>query len=191
MGNIIDKSYKFYCEESHDIKDRAIIFLDHANIFHSIKDFHIHKVRIDYKKFKKIVAQGYHLVGAIAYLGIPQIATSKEAQKKIRFIKYLKSAGFIPNISRLRVFPDGSTKQKLIDILIHKEMTLLAEEDAYDIAILMSGDSDFIFAVESIQEMGKIVEILSWEESLSNKMINVAGTDHIHYIDDIFDEIIR
>ena len=55
----------------------------------------------------------------------------------------------------------------------------------------MSGDSDYIYAIESIQEMGKIVEVWSWEESLSKRLIHVAGTSHIHYIDDIFDDIIR
>ena len=183
-----DNSVQFYIEKSGIIKDRMIIFLDHANLFHPIIPYNI---RIDYIKFKEIIAQNYHLVVPIAYLGIPRKKYTKQYRKKFRFVRYLQSAGFHTEIVKLQVRPNGTMRQRLIDMQIHKDMINLAEQDAYDIAALLSGDSDLVDTVRRVIKMGKKVFVYSWEQALSKKYKQVVGKNNIFYIDDMCDDIVK
>jgi uncharacterized LabA/DUF88 family protein len=164
------------------IPKRVMIFMDHANIFYNLQK---QDIRIDYKRFKEILSKDYHLVGAFAYLGVPEkIPSSKEG-----FLKYIEGAGYVVQKRPLRKFADGSTKQKGIDIYIYKDLVELAEEDAYDKAVLVSGDGDFVDAVKRLKRLKKLYEVWSFRNSLSKLLRKEAGEDKIHYIDDILNEI--
>ncbi|MCK4381277.1 MAG: NYN domain-containing protein, partial [Candidatus Lokiarchaeota archaeon] len=65
----------------------------------------------------------------------------------------------------------------------------LAEEDTYDKAVLISGDSDFLDVVRKLKELKKEIEIWSFKKSISRSLIEEAGYENVHYIDDILDEI--
>ena len=164
------------------VKDRAIIFLDHGNVFHNLL---LERVRIDYQKFMDLTVLEYNLVGAIIYLGVPP----NQKPEREKFIKYLESLKVWVQKLPIKVFPDGRKKQKRIDTRIHGELVDLANEDAYDVAILVSGDADFIDAVIKIKKMGKRVNVWSFERSLSNQLREVAGEGNVHFIDGVLEEI--
>ena len=90
----------------------------------------------------------------------------------------------------IKVFPDGRKKQKGVDTKIYAELVDLAIEDAYDVAILVSGDADFIDAVIRIKRMGKKVKIWSFERSLSNDLRETVGRENAYSIDTVSDQII-
>lgn len=50
------------------------------------------------------------------------------------------------------------------------DMVLFAKQDLYDVAILVSGDGDFIPAVERIKDMGKIVEVASFSDEICGEL---------------------
>jgi len=163
-------------------KKRIIIFIDHANIFHNIENLNI---RINYLKLKEKFTQNHHLVGIFMYMGIPD----KILPKKLNFLKYLKAQGFIIQQKPVIISPTGKKKQKGVDIFIYKDIVELAEEDTYDKAILVSGDSDFLDIVRKLKELKKEIEIWSFKKSISRALIDEAGQDNVHYIDNILDEI--
>ena len=49
-------------------------------------------------------------------------------------------------------------------------MLLLAFNNAYDTAILVSGDADFVEAVKSIKSMGKRVEVAMFSHIVSEEL---------------------
>ena len=53
----------------------------------------------------------------------------------------------------------------------------------------MSGDGDYIKAVEKLKELNKNFEIWSFKISMSRDLLKVAGRKSIRYIDSILDEI--
>ncbi|MFX1329776.1 MAG: NYN domain-containing protein [Promethearchaeota archaeon] len=163
-------------------KKRLIIFIDHANIFHNLE---ILNVRINYIKLKEILTQNHHLIGIFMYMGIPD----KILPKKLNFLKYLKAQGFIIQPKPVIISPTGKKKQKGIDIFIYKDIVELAEEDSYDKAILVSGDSDFLDVVIKLKELQKEIEIWSFKKSISRALIDEAGQKNVLYIDDILDQI--
>ncbi|MGH9891261.1 MAG: NYN domain-containing protein, partial [bacterium] len=58
--------------------------------------------------------------------------------------------------------------EKQVDVYIASQMVALAYENAYDVAILVSGDQDFVPAVETVQQKGKVVMVVSSEAGISN-----------------------
>ena len=169
MGQILEKS-------------RVVIFIDHANIFHNIEKLNI---RINYNKFKEILAGNKYLLGIFMYMGIPE----KLLPKKLNFLKYLNSQGFIIQPKPVSISPTGIKKQKGVDIFIYKDIVELAEEDTYDKAILVSGDSDFIDLIKKLKELKKDIEVWSFKKSISKALIDEVGKENVNYIDDILDEI--
>jgi len=163
-------------------KERAIIFIDHANVF---KNLEIVDGRINWRKFKKILAKNHHLVGAFVYIGVPNPIPKDQR----RFIKYLKHVGYVVQLKPIQETSEGKKKQKGIDVFMYKEIVELAEADAYDKAIIVSGDADFIDAVRKLKELNKEFVIWSFKISLAQKLIEEAGGNNIHYIDYILDDI--
>ena len=161
-------------------KERALIFVDHANVF---KNLEILDGRINWKKFKNILSKGYHLVGALIFMGTPDIVPDEQK----RFLTYLKKVGFVILDRPVQITRNGKKRQKEMDILIFDESIKLI--DAYDKCILVSGDGDFAYLVENLKEYGKKIEIWSFKRSLSKRLIDAAGKENIHYIDTILDDI--
>lgn len=58
--------------------------------------------------------------------------------------------------------------EKGVDVALATKMLTLASRDAFDTAILVSGDKDYLETIETMKGMGKRVEIVSWRNSLSN-----------------------
>ena len=165
-----------------EVPKRVIIFVDHANIFYNLQK---RDIRIDYKRLKEILSKDLHLVGAFVYLGMPD----KIPPEKKNFLKYIKKAGYTIQTRPLRVLSAGTTKQKGIDIFIYKDIVELAEEDAYDKAVLVSGNGDFVDAVKRLKILKKRFEVWSFRKSLSKLLRKEAGKENIRYIDDILNEV--
>lgn len=61
-----------------------------------------------------------------------------------------------------------SYTEKGVDIQIASDMLKLAYNDAYDTGILISGDGDFVAAVEGVKDLGKHVENSYFKKGCSN-----------------------
>jgi uncharacterized LabA/DUF88 family protein len=163
---------------------RTIIFVDHANVFHNLQRL---KIRIDWEKFKDILARNKHLVGALIYMG-----THKHIyKKKQRYFKYLKSVGFTVILLPILRTPEGITRQKGIDVRIFQDIAELGGEDAYDEAILVSGDADFCGVVSKLHDLGKSIVVWSFKKSMASRLRKAAGEKNVFYIDNIIYDIIK
>ncbi len=60
---------------------------------------------------------------------------------------------------------------------MYKEIVELM--DAYDKAILVSGDADFVEVVKTFKELNKKIEIWSFKISLAKQILEEAGEEHI------------
>lgn len=60
----------------------------------------------------------------------------------------------------IKIFGEKVTNyiEKGVDIAIASDMLKFAYSDSYDTAILISGDGDFVSALEGVQNLGKHVE---------------------------------
>ncbi len=72
--------------------------------------------------------------------------------------------------------------QKGVDIAIVTELFKMARENAFETAIIVSGDDDFASAVACVKDMGKRVEVASFKKSLGYDMREIA--DKLIILDD-------
>ena len=83
----------------------------------------------------------------------------------------MRRNGFRVIQKELKTFYDGSRKANL-DVEIAVDMLSLAGR--YDTAVLVSGDEDFVYAVNAIAYKGCRVEIAGFRSNTAPKLIDVA-----------------
>jgi len=71
-------------------------------------------------------------------------------------------------------FQKPNPSQKGVDIYLTSDMISLAYENAYDTAIIASGDGDYVALVELVKSKGKKVWVLSFESCLSERLRECA-----------------
>lgn len=74
---------------------------------------------------------------------------------------------------------DGEVYQKGTDVLIATDLVHLAHIDSYDIAIILSGDTDLIEAVKLIKNLGKTAIIVSYHTPRNSKLSNISDLMHV------------
>ena len=77
--------------------------------------------------------------------------------------------------------------EKGIDIALATDLVSLAWENAFDTAVIVSGDSDFLEAIRRVKQKGRKVEIVAFNASFSADK-KTAG-DRTVILDDILDKI--
>ncbi|RLI99601.1 MAG: NYN domain-containing protein [Candidatus Aenigmatarchaeota archaeon] len=144
------------------MSERVVIFIDGSNFYHGFKN-NIGTKDIDFLKFARKLARRRKLVRVYYYNAPADINCDKE--------KYWKQQEFF---DKLRKFPNFElvlvrlqkrvVNEKPIytikgdDVYLATHLIVLAYNDAYDTAILVSGDADFIPAIKAVQAKGKQVE---------------------------------
>ena len=142
---------------------RVGIFIDTQNLYHSARN--IHKARVNFSNLIKRSLADRILVRAIAYV----IAT--ESGEEQGFFDALQKAGIETKLKDLQIF-FGGTKKADWDVGIVIDMISLAQK--LDVICLVSGDGDFVPAVEYVKHIGCQVEVLAFEESCSAQLKTVA-----------------
>ncbi len=174
------------------INERLIIFIDGSNLFHGLRYLNI---RIDYSKLVEFLKENRHLVRTYFYTAVPQEKDIKRGSvewesfiRQKRFLDELALSGIKVKTAKLRKTPKGEYIEKEVDIMISTDMLSLAYQNAYDTAMLVSGDSDFIYTVEEVQRIGKRVENASFRRTSSYNLRKVC--DRFILLDDYLDRFV-
>lgn len=171
----------FFMGSSVDPNERVAIFIDGSNFYHGLKAaFGI--TRIDFRQLSLALCQGRKLVRTY-YYNAPVIKQDDEARyrRQQQFFEVLYKTPYLTvHLGRLEKRPDGKIVEKGVDIKIASDMLRLAYSDAYDTAILVSADGDYVDAVEGVKERGKHVE---------NAYFNRGSSYHLRKACDRFVEI--
>jgi len=134
---------------------------------------------------------GSQLWGAYYYTGIETGDRAKgESQRKlVRFLDELELLrGFVVHrfsrkARRRRCEECGAiiaySQEKEVDTTMVADMLRLAAVNAFDVAILVSGDSDHAPAVEGVRAIGKQVYVATWGKEGLSLRVRKAAFDHI------------
>jgi len=155
-------------------KESIIVFIDGSNLYHLVRQICPEKRQIEFSfsKFLKEIIGNRNLVRVYYYNCPLDISKNPEAYRsQQRFFQKLKE---IPNFKLIlcrmqKVKIDGKTiyQVKEDDIHLAVDMVKLAYNNAYDTAILVSSDGDFVPAINAVQEIGKKVEGIGFEHKFS------------------------
>jgi len=172
---------KLFKKKKSDIKvvyrypnEKVAIFIDGGNMFHACNYM---QIKINYKKLLEILRKDRWLLRAYFYTGIPSGDLPREVREQFKkqqgFLNELQNLGIKVKTMPLKKTPEGYI-EKGIDILLATDMVSLAFRNAYDTAVLVSGDSDYVPVVKEIQELGKRVENASFKRTSSFELRKVC-----------------
>ena len=121
-------------------RGRVAVFIDGNNLFHAAR---FHNIDIDYNKLLRVLLGDGRLLRAFFYTGV-----DVGAERQQGFLLWMRRNGFRVIQKELKTFYDGSRKANL-DVEIAVDMLSLAGR--YDTAVLVSGDEDFVYAVNLLR----------------------------------------
>jgi len=153
------------------MNDRIFIFIDGSNI--EIAILNNFKKRVLPESLVHKLAGGRRLMGANYYESplLPDVDEQAYNEQQKFFDRLRKNPHFDVRLGR-RVrrekehecpkcghkFKKLSYEQKGVDSLLTLDLIALATRNAYDIAMLVTGDQDFVHPIKEIRMMGKQVE---------------------------------
>ncbi len=144
-------------------RGRVAVFIDGNNLFHAAR---FHNVDIDYNKLLRVLLGDGRLLRAFFYT-----VFDIGAERQQGFLLWMRRNGFRVIQKELKTFYDGSRKANL-DVEIAVDMLSLA--GCYDTAVLVSGDEDFVYAVNAVAYKGCRVEVAGFRSNTAPKLIDVA-----------------
>jgi len=139
-------------------------------------------IRIDYNKLVTLLAKGRSVIRVIFYCSKP-VPPGRVSQ--IKFLDYLRSLGMqvVEKPLKIRSGPPGRIQasnqniryvEKGIDVALATDLIGMAWEDAYDTAVLVSGDADYTGAINKVMSKGRNVEVASFRNFLSKELREAA-----------------
>ncbi|MDO8625452.1 MAG: NYN domain-containing protein [Candidatus Diapherotrites archaeon] len=187
------------------MQNRAMIFIDGANLIsgwraYCLKKGHFDKVtdkitqKLDYEKLISLLTtqiKETELIRAYFFDGLME-----NDPKKGKFLDKLRSLemSLVTSMNKTKTKTCPHCKkifafdvQKGVDVSLATYVLGLAFEDAYDIAIIVSGDGDYEQAIKFIKNKGKNVWVVAFRGSLSADLWKCA--DKIVELDSHFEKL--
>lgn len=161
------------------MEDRVAIFIDGSNLYHGLKN-NFHRQNLNFSGFvNKLCNSRQHF--RTYYYNILQDSnkwpeTYKEQQE---FLDMLNKTNYLEIRLGGTKVAQGLPVEKGIDIMLATDLLYFGWHDFYDIAILVSGDSDFTYALRVVKNMGKHVEVAYFENAVSKELLDMADNRHL------------
>ena len=134
------------------LKEQRIgVFVDVQNLYYSAKN--LYNAKVNFGNVLKRVVDGRKLIRAIAYV----IRT--EAMTEKTFHDALEKMGYEIRAKDLQIFYGGAKKG---DWDVGISMDIIESAPKLDVVILVSGDGDFVPALQHARSAGCIVEACSF-----------------------------
>lgn len=172
---------------------KVSVFFDGKNFYSGYRDSGATR-RVDFPKLARWLVQkagGTVLAGCHYYTGIETgPGADAEGQKKLAaFLKGLEvqPGYFVYRFERKartwRCDKCGEsvrfTQEKEVDTTMVADILRLAAVNAFDVAVLVSGDADHAPAVEGVRALGKIIYVASWGLKGMSGRLRKAAFDHL------------
>jgi uncharacterized LabA/DUF88 family protein len=174
---------------------KICIFFDGQNFYRSLQRFD-ESLRVDYDRLAVWITQSVGgpsamFGGAYYYVGV-----SPDAPQVVEgFLKglELRPGYFVrrePRVRRSVRCPhcgedNEFTTEKRVDTRLVADLIHHAANDNFDAAVLVSGDDDFVPAVEAVNALGKQVWVATWSAEELSSDLRVRCFGHLHLSDGV------
>lgn len=155
-------------------EDRLAIFIDGSNLYHALRS-NFQRYDLNFDAFTTKLCGSRKLFRTYYYNALQDAAQRPEGYREQQeFLDILNKTPYL----EVRL---GGTKQaqgvpveKGVDIMLATDLLNFAWLDYYDVALIVSGDADFTYALQAVKNMGKHVEVAYFEGGISRDLLNVA-----------------
>ncbi len=167
-------------------RGRTIVFVDNANIFHGQLNA---GWRIDFKKLQAHLAADGEIWQTFFFASV----TDPPRYEQTAFYQFLKRDMHY----EVLLFPLGwktlhcphcehrwaTRVEKGVDVALATKLLTLANNRAFDTAILAGADKDYLENVRAVKANGLRVEIAAWRGTISQAMEVESSTEVLYFTD--------
>ncbi len=146
-------------------RGRTAIFIDGSHLFYAALQLDI---EVDYSQLLSTLTMDSQLLRAFFYTGV-----DSTNEKQQGFLLWMRRNGYRVVTKELVSMPDGSKKINL-DVEMTVDMLTLAPY--YDTAVLVSGNGNLAYAVNTASNQGVRIEVVGLKSMTSDSLINVADS---------------
>lgn len=163
------------------MKKRAFIIIDGSNLYNRLKEKPLsfkNLLQFDFAGFINYLSKGKKLIKSCYYVGA--IRTEKNNPKSFQLYKNQRK--LIGNLRKNHIGvslgyilkSDNHYHEKGVDVQIAVDLLIGAYEDLWDMAILVSSDTDLLPAIKKIRQLGKTVEYIGFSHNPSFALIRFS-----------------
>ena len=161
------------------MEDRVAIFIDGSNLYHALRSS-FRRYDINFTEFAGKLCGSRRLFRTYYYNVLQDPIQRPDAHREQQeFLDILRKTPYLEVRLGSTKIAQGIPVEKGIDIMLATDLLYFAWNDFYDVALLVSGDSDFAFALQAVKNMGKHVEVAYFESGVSKDLLNVADNRHL------------
>jgi uncharacterized LabA/DUF88 family protein len=168
-------------------RGKTICFIDNANIFHGQQDA---GWRIDWEKFAQYLDGDGEIWQTYFFASEHDPPQSSETsfysflKEQLRWEVVLYSLGRKTTSCSRCGHTETSLAEKGVDVGLATRMMILAINQAYETAILVAGDRDYLETVKYIKGLGLRVEVIAWRGNTSDELAD-ESSEHVIYLEEL------
>jgi len=164
--------------------ERVAIFIDGSNLYHALEGT-LKRHDLDFAQFVAKLCGDRCLFRTYYYNALQDVSIRPEAfREQQEFLDTLRKTPYLEVRLGTIKTAQGTQIEKGVDIMLGTDMLYFAWKDFYDTAVLVSGDADFAYALQTVKNMGKHVEVAYFEGATARELLAVA--DVLHQLDTTF-----
>ncbi len=161
------------------MEDRVAIFIDGSNLYHALQS-NFKRHNLNFAEFANKLTGSRHLFRTYYYNVLQDQTRWPEGYREQQeFLDILRKTPYLEVRLGSTKMAQGVPVEKGIDIMLATDLLHFAWNGLYDVAVLVSGDSDFAYALQAVKNMGKHVEVAYFESNVSKDLLDVADNRHL------------
>jgi uncharacterized LabA/DUF88 family protein len=161
------------------MESRVAIFIDGSNLYHALRsNFGRHD--LNFAEFANRLCDNRFLFRTYYYniLQSPIVRTDGIREQQ-DFLNALRETPYLEIRLGSTKLSQGVTVEKGVDVMLATDLLHFAWNGLYDIAVLVSGDADYAYALQAVKNMGKHVEVAYFENNISKDLLDIADKRHL------------
>jgi uncharacterized LabA/DUF88 family protein len=172
-------------------RGKTIVYFDNSNIFHGQRDA---GWRIDAGKLQTHLEKAGEIWQVYFFAAVSdpprysQTAFYRRLKETLRWETVIFPLGSKTALCKKCGSTWRTPAEKGVDVALATKMLTHAIHRAFETAILVSGDKDYLETVRTVKNMGLRVEIVSFRRSLSQEL-GAESSAPIVYLDDLREDI--
>ncbi len=161
------------------MEERVAIFIDGSNLYHALRA-NFGRYDLNFAEFARKLCGERRLFRTYYYNVLQDPAQRAEGYREQQdFLNALREMPYLEVRLGGTKLAQGIPVEKGIDVMLATDLLHFAWNNLYDVAVLVSGDSDFAYALQAVKNMGKHVEVAYFESNISRDLLDVCDNRHL------------
>lgn len=174
--------------------DKAAVFID-GGYLGKVLELDFSRARIDLEAFSNQLCPGAERLRTYYYTCMPYQSNPPTSEERAR---YSSMDSFIYNLKKLSRFEvklgklsyvNGEYVQKRVDILMAVDLVRMSWDKQIQRAIIVTGDSDFVPAVQASKDAGVLTQLFYSKMSYHDEL-KQACDDRFEITQDLIDSVL-